>query len=553
MYSDKVSKTIEYQDLESSTVKKLPIYDEHQKIKDLEQNITEVSKFVSSFMDTDKTKEEFEQIVGKENNPFEEETITYLMVQDYIQSIQNHMCLFSENLISEKTDPIKGFPYLTVFLSLLSMGLWLINFFHYEGFPYAFRCAKGFGLNLRIFSLIMFLSMCRTLIPISTTYEIHVISGYILMLATLGHTICHFIFTNGILPVNYVYISGIFLLVIYVIMIISSHYRKKGYDIFLNIHRLSYLILPLCILHVPNLWIWFFIVLFIYSLENTYNFIYKFSICSLENAKIIKENKVIYLPIPTKTRSISGSYYKICVPSISLEWHSFSVANSEFTDQLLFLIETRGDWTQKLYTKVLNESNSHVLILGPFLTTSTNIIKKTNKRKLCIATGLGIAPFLSVLDTSIDLVKINNDFRKNYMSLFDEKLEQKQSFTISNVIKTPNHDKTFSLKCIWVLREPIFSMLEHIKYIFSESINHEIDIYITTKEINNIKIKFHLLKFLNNCNRNIKIHIGRPNLKKIIEDEHPKSINFCGTPFLREEIKAICSCKDIDFDYEIFD
>ena len=291
-------------------------------------------------------------ILGKDGNPFLEDKIEYNTIYEYVDSIKTskNIILTENNHQRIHNNNYFKFDHVSISIILTSISLWIINFMIIPG-SLIFKIAKGFGLNLRIWSIVLPLLMCRTLLNGKITKHTfyHSLIGYIYVISGLGHTICHII--NNI-DNNLQYITGFILISIVIIMGISSYLRHLKYDLFVSIHRLNYLILPLLILHVKKLWIWFMVGLLIVSIEFFYNILNKTQISTLENSRISKYENIIYLSTNRVIQNIAGSYYRIMIPSINYESHPFSVSNCSLSDQLLFIISVRGDWTEKLKEKL---------------------------------------------------------------------------------------------------------------------------------------------------------------------------------------------------------
>lgn len=470
-----------------------------------------------------------------------DENINYLLNSNIIKSV------LSKKQDNNKTSikKSKSIDYISLSIIISFLALWILNFMIIPG-SYIFKCAKGFGLNLRIWSIILSLLMCRSLLngKISKHTEYHILIGYIYTLSAFGHTVFHFI--NGVLP-NIQYITGYLLLFISILMFVSSYLRYYGYHIFLMIHRLNYLILPILILHVKELWLWFTIGLIIITIEFLYNIFNRTQISTLQCSRLSKYQDIIYLSFNRVIQNVPGSYYRIMVPSISYEWHSFSVANCSLSDQLLFIISIRGDWTKKLEEKLKNGSTDMAVVMGPFITTSCNILNDESKKILCIAGGIGIAPFISVVDTKVQLNRINDEYRSNYLETFDEKMLQQQSFTLKSIKFSFNKKCKQKLYVIWIIREPE-DLIKYIDDIINSSEFIDFTVYITCKE-NIIENKWKIIKLL--CKSNIKCFFYKPNIDSLIVDY--SEVFFCGSKRLEEDIRNTCYTSGIKFHCEKFD
>ncbi|XP_039747474.1 NADPH oxidase 4-like isoform X2 [Pararge aegeria] len=87
-----------------------------------------------------------------------------------------------------------------------------------------------------------------------------------------------------------------------------------------------------------------------------------------------------------------------CLEVSMLEWHPFTAVEVPTQSQRLFVIwiKVKGDWTECL-EKLLNEKgiNLTILIDGPFSSPMEGICK--DRIAICVAAGVGITPFVSIL------------------------------------------------------------------------------------------------------------------------------------------------------------
>ncbi|XP_018416944.1 PREDICTED: NADPH oxidase 3 [Nanorana parkeri] len=113
------------------------------------------------------------------------------------------------------------------------------------------------------------------------------------------------------------------------------------------------------------------------------------------------------LEIQMKKRGFTmepGQYIFLQCPSVShLEWHPFTLTSAP--EETFFSVHVRavGDWTQSLITACLTNRNIHQNLLqlprlaadGPYGSATTNVFNY--KVSVCIAAGIGVTPFASVL------------------------------------------------------------------------------------------------------------------------------------------------------------
>lgn len=112
--------------------------------------------------------------------------------------------------------------------------------------------------------------------------------------------------------------------------------------------------------------------------------------------------------------------YLIFHNSVPRESHPFTVASAPENPILRFVIRTQGDFTSSL--KALHPGIP-VLIEGPYGKIFSEIKKHTNKKQVWIAAGIGIAPFLSLLDTK-EWKNVNADLHFFLRSKSDDVFSQ---------------------------------------------------------------------------------------------------------------------------------
>lgn len=292
------------------------------------------------------------------------------------------------NLLSR----IKFLPRSSIFITALlaiQAALWELNFSYYQGqgYPYSFCVAKGFGLNLRILTILLFLSMARStmgilhdikfvqlIVPMGFNLQIHSFIGFCVLGHALGHMLGHIAyhseFVDGGLGHAFVQksllrgaawadkgagdgITGFLLLLMIMLMAGTALQRgngSKGYKIFSNTHFLYTLWLGVLFLHVPSLWPWFVSIGALFATERAYDFFKQTTHSTLASSRPCGKN-VTFLSVPRSSLpSYPGSYFRIKVPEISrVEFHPFSLAGSVSSHHLTFFVAATGDWTRELF------------------------------------------------------------------------------------------------------------------------------------------------------------------------------------------------------------
>lgn len=432
-------------------------------------------------------------------------------------------------------------------ITFISIGLWCINFFHvYKDFDFEFRIAKGFGLNLRVWIMFLYFTMCRSILngKIEKHTVYHKFIGYIVMISSIGHTVSHLVYNRKL---DLEYITGYILFSVFMLIVLGYISRYINYSLFKYTHMLYYLVLPLCIIHVTNLWVWFVIPVIIYSIELILN-LHKLQFSAIRN--IDRQGDHMFISIPRVLDSIPGSYYYLCVPILGIfEWHPFSVCSSSHINHLTFMIEVNGDWTKALYNVLGNhDEDINLFIMGPFRTSSNLIMNVDIKKKVVICTGVGITPFLSVINTKIDEFYMNNKYRNDYSDIFQYNIQQHRAFKLNDQITDEVITyRNSSLDLHWTFRdiEKVKNFFNYIRKIIERSNNINVYIYITKKMSDVEKLNF-IDKYKSFGIKSITF--GRINFETI----NASKVYFCGSSVLRESLKLHCNKMNIEFYSEVF-
>jgi Ca2+-binding EF-hand superfamily protein len=304
-------------------------------------------------------------------------------------------CSTFSQVIFERIKHIERITFFMAGVVILQIALYLYNFFYYynKGLPISFCIAKGFGINLRIMTILLFLTMARTtmgyfyefplignLVPMGCNIQLHSFIGFSTVIHAFGHMIGHIVFSQGYLSGKHgsqfdtksIYnggtwtnrqiggaISGYLLLGVLLIMAAAALYRgkdSKAYAAFYHTHYLYLVWIVFILLHVPNLWIYFTAIGSLMVLERGCDLFFRTTYSTLATSRQCS-NGVTFLSVPRYYPSTPGSYYRIKVPEISsTEWHPFSLAGSVSSHHLTFFIASNGDWTRKLYEIVSDPS-----------------------------------------------------------------------------------------------------------------------------------------------------------------------------------------------------
>lgn len=451
------------------------------------------------------------------------------------------------------------------FIVSISIGLWCINFFYvHKDKPMLFRIAKGFGLNLRCWPIFLYGTMLRSLL--NGTLEKHVVYhkfiGYIMMIACFGHSIAHMIYSR---IVDIEHVTGYILLSLFILICAGYLSRSYNYSLFKYTHYIYYIVLPLMIIHVTKYWIWFGIPLIVFTVELFLN-LQKTQYSSIKN--VYRQGDHMFVSVPRIIDSIPGSYYYLCVPSFTrifgydvyipymglTEWHPFSLCSSSHINHLTFMIEAKGDWTKKFYDIVSsNTGDINLMVMGPFRTSSSKCMNADVDKKTIICTGIGITPFLSIINTKIDNYQPNDNYRNDYSEIFENDIEQQRAFSVFGSYKDISEIVTYkseSLDIYWTFRDlnKVKNFFKYVRKMLMRSTNINLHIYITAKMDETSRKEFtekyqsHGIKSINFCRMDLEI----------LNEENIKQIYFCGSPNVRTAVKDYCNKQGIEFFSEVF-
>ena len=519
--------------------------------------------------------------------------------KSYYERVTEYIINFAKDCVGSKKN-----RFLTV-LVLLQLFLWLYYFCYYYvylGKPQELAIAKGFGLNLRILSIGMFFTMCRStlgnlylvayldkIIPLGLNLEIHSFVGISVLFHSIGHVFAHISYeyirtdggptatvlqkslTNGGWSYRYTGsgdgVTGYILLGIILFMSISAMCRgqsSKFYAVFYHLHIVGYLLWATFLyLHVYSLWHWWLAIVILYMGDMCYDLIFLTTISNLSLSRPGPDG-VTFISLYSTNKPEAGSYYRIKVPSISLtEWHSFSFAGNSSSNHLKFFIASAGDWTSALHELVSDPARRDkalVIVIGPYKAPAEKLFrshKYEGRAKNClVASGIGITPFLSCIATDI-MNALNAESNKDtFDALFHEDLvalrrKTTTKFTEEDVFA--EDDESRILHVIWSIRE-IGELMFFIEYIYQlvklqDHLTEKIvtiDIYLTgLGSIHDPKYliaqTFFSLIVREKTTSNMNIFYSRPNFDSIVQTIKPKSMYYCGGAIIREMLDPICA------------
>jgi len=104
-----------------------------------------------------------------------------------------------------------------------------------------------------------------------------------------------------------------------------------------------------------------------------------------------------------------GGYGYVCLPWVSkYQWHAFSLFEHPTDGNLrqVFMMKTKGgDWTHDVHEQLQRDTVRPVWVSGPFVSPYNNALGFDNQ--ICVASGIGITPALSVIRAHKESRRVN--------------------------------------------------------------------------------------------------------------------------------------------------
>ncbi len=238
------------------------------------------------------------------------------------------------------------------------------------------------------------------------------------------------------------------------VLVLAAGYKKIPYHIWKLIHRLMGLPLILIGLHaflmqnqsetlfILRIWIIAWIIMAFVSRiykELLYNYIgpvYSYTVSTIEVKGDITEIKL--MPVAQKIfKYVPGQFIflKFLDNSIiSSEQHPYTLSSCPTDNFLRISSKKLGDWSSKLSFAMVNNK---VKIWGPYGQFTLSALRKSEK-VICIAGGIGITPFLSIIRE-----EVNNPIGRNLHLIYSCKNETEAVYLneIKELIANVEHIK----------------------------------------------------------------------------------------------------------------
>uniref|UniRef100_A0A3B3QBM7 NADPH oxidase 3 n=1 Tax=Paramormyrops kingsleyae TaxID=1676925 RepID=A0A3B3QBM7_9TELE len=229
--------------------------------------------------------------------------------------------------------------------------------------------------------------------------------------------------------VNVSGLSGLVITLVLALMVTSSteFIRRSSYEVFWFTHHFFVVFLVglvihgIGLLHVSSFfqsWKWIIAPSLLYICERILRFtrslqpvaITKVSLLTwhfppgsgqmqkFQNPPVVTHpSNVVELQM-TKTgfRMEPGQYVYLQCPAIApLEWHPFTLTSAPEEDHFSVHVRVAGDWTAALYATYTGHQGDSLAVDGPFGSASRDVFRY--EVSVCIAAGIGVTPFASVL------------------------------------------------------------------------------------------------------------------------------------------------------------
>ncbi|PIN21202.1 Ferric reductase, NADH/NADPH oxidase [Handroanthus impetiginosus] len=182
--------------------------------------------------------------------------------------------------------------------------------------------------------------------------------------------------------------------------------RRKWFHFFYYTHHLYLIFIIFFLFHGGDRH--FYMVLpgvFLFALDKLLRVIQSRPETCILSARLFPSKAIeLTLPKDPKLKYTPTSVVFLKIPSISkFQWHPFSITSSSSIDEDTFsiIIKSEGQWTSSLYNKICDGSDSdqrkciRVAVEGPYGPSTLEFLRYKNL--LLVAGGIGITPFLSIL------------------------------------------------------------------------------------------------------------------------------------------------------------
>ncbi|KAI8520912.1 NADPH oxidase 4 [Branchiostoma belcheri] len=286
--------------------------------------------------------------------------------------------------------------------------------------------------------------------------------------------------------------------------------------------------------HAVEVWVWLVGPFCLYCAERVYRLVRSNTPAAVH--RIIEHpNDVVELQLTKDGFTAKpGQYVVVNCPDVStLEYHPFTLTMCPSTTDPTFSIHLQkmGDWTESLYERLLpdpDETDESLPVMvhrqypilyidGPFGSPSENVFHYDVS--LCIAGGIGITPFASVLNHLLNEGTTSSRLRRLYLI-----------WVCKNITSF-----------LWIAQ--VLSSLQ--RQAWNENRPDFLNIYLHLTRSRDVQIMEREYPFLNS-----RLHVGRPQWRHIFDEVaryNPSTtvgVFLCGPKGMSKGIKRICLKKN---------
>ncbi|RLN49421.1 hypothetical protein BBJ29_000138 [Phytophthora kernoviae] len=468
--------------------------------------------------------------------------------------------------------------WLVVYFILNNIAFW-VKWFMYEVDPaigWGLRVARANAQVAMLNCVFVLLPMCRSItqvmkrsrflwryIPFDDHIAFHKISGSVLLIAGIIHTLAHV--SNEI----YLYLvatpeealpvwTGVILLVITCIsfpLAAIPKFRQGKFNLFWYSHMLFGPFLIVLAFHGATSWlarcsayIWITPPFLIYLIERRFRYAKMFAApVRIMEAMELDGTVALFLEKPRRFVYRPGMYLYLNCPQISShEWHPFTISSAPGDNYISIHIRVCGDWTDAI-ARVISDCHAcnlqypDVYLDGPVGAPTQDYHRY--KTVICIGGGIGVTPFASILKDVVHLWEDNRCLNCNHvrhpssfkiqklyfhwvtraqesLSWFESTMNQISQMDRDNVIETHQYLSTVVLG-----GEENTSQLKMFQEFVHEQTGKDFVSGMDTKQLT---------------------HFGRPDWDKIFSEaksNHPGEevgVFCCGPHELEEVLDSMC-------------
>lgn len=296
---------------------------------------------------------------------------------------------------------------------------WYIAIARGAGYSLNFNCAIILILASRLFLTFIRETPLHRVLPLDKSFPTaHIVVGYSILIGVALHVPFHFAWVITfdkwdpftLWSFSMTIATGVPLMAIFIFMLVTAlpWMRRTNFRIFYVVHLIgSSIFFPLLILHGmyrkrPETYRWVIPAIIIYVADRIARFL-KISTATISltgESSTIKNGNVLVLRLPKPFGYRPGQYAEIAVPSLSAEWHPFTIASSPHEHTMCFYIKANGNWTKALYKEFESRIARtkvdllQVRVRGPFGAPAQHI--SSYKRIVLISGGIGATPFTAI-------------------------------------------------------------------------------------------------------------------------------------------------------------